>query len=96
MHHPRDHEIGKKGSSPCQSAPIGDLQAPAPWALQQSHSALFKLNNQLSTGRRVLTPQDDPVAAAQALVVTQSKEVNQQYINNRGRPNTNWRWSTAS
>ncbi len=53
--------------------------------IQQSHSALFKLNNQLATGRRVLTPQDDPVAAAQALVVTQSKEVNQQYINNQGQ-----------
>ena len=53
--------------------------------IQQSNSALFKLNNQLATGRRVLTPQDDPVAAAQALVVTQSKEVNQQYINNQGQ-----------
>ena len=53
--------------------------------IQQNHSALFKLNNQLSTGRRVLTPQDDPVAAAQALVVTQSKEVNQQYLNNQGQ-----------
>ena len=42
--------------------------------IQQSHSALFKLNNQLATGRRVLTPQDDPVAAAQALVVTQILE----------------------
>jgi len=53
--------------------------------IQQSQSSLYKLQNQLSTGRRVLTPQDDPVAAAQALVVTQSMEVNQQHINNQGQ-----------
>lgn len=45
---------------------------------------LFKLQNQMSTGRRVLTPQDDPVAAAQALVVTQTKSMNEQFIENQG------------
>jgi flagellar hook-associated protein 3 FlgL len=53
--------------------------------IQNNQSGLYKLQNQLSTGRRVLTPQDDPVAAAQALVVTQTKDVNQQYIENQGQ-----------
>lgn len=54
-------------------------------SIQQSQSALYKLQNQISSGRRVLTPQDDPVAASQALVVTQSMEVNAQYMNNQGQ-----------
>lgn len=53
--------------------------------IQRGQSSLYKLQNQLSTGRKVLTPQDDPVAAAQALVVTQSMEVNKQYIDNQGQ-----------
>lgn len=44
---------------------------------------LFKLQNQMSTGRRMLTPSDDPVASAQALVLTQSKEVSAQYLRNQ-------------
>ena len=51
----------------------------------KSQSALYKLQNHLATGRRVLTPQDDPVAAAQALIVTQSAAVNQQYLDNQGQ-----------
>ena len=53
--------------------------------IQNGQSALFKLQSQLSTGRRVLTPKDDPVAAAQALVVTQSLDVNAQYMVNQGQ-----------
>ena len=34
----------------------------------QLQTGLYKLQNQLSTGRRILSPADDPVAAAQALV----------------------------
>lgn len=45
---------------------------------------LFKLQNQLATGRKVLTPEDDPIAAAQALVVSQSKEVSSQFLENQG------------
>ena len=51
--------------------------------IQRNQSALFKLQNQLSTGRRVLTPEDDPVAAAQALLVTQAKEMNTQQTTNQ-------------
>lgn len=53
-------------------------------SILNSQGNLYKLQNQLSSGRRVQTPQDDPVAASQALVVTQSKEVNAQYIDNQG------------
>ncbi|HET6719070.1 MAG TPA: flagellar hook-associated protein FlgL [Rhodocyclaceae bacterium] len=49
-----------------------------------NQATLFKLQNQLSTGRRVLTPSDDPVASAQALVTTQSQSVNKQYMENQG------------
>lgn len=47
-------------------------------------SSLFRLQNQLSTGRKILTPADDPVAAAQALVVSQQKSVNDLFIDNQG------------
>lgn len=53
--------------------------------IQNSQSSLYKMQNQLSTGRRVLTPQDDPVAAAQALVVSQSISVNEQHTTNQGQ-----------
>ncbi|MHB1174845.1 MAG: flagellar hook-associated protein FlgL [Sulfuriferula sp.] len=54
------------------AARISDLQ-----------SNLVKTQQQLSTGRRILTPADDPVAAARALDVTQSQSVNAQYATNR-------------
>ena len=53
-------------------------------SLQRGQSALYKLQNQLSSAKRVLTPEDDPVAAAQALIVTQSKDVNAQHTDNQG------------
>lgn len=45
---------------------------------------LFKLQNQLSTGRKVLTPEDDPIASAQALILTQSSAVAEQHLKNQG------------
>ena len=50
-------------------------------ALEQS---LLRTQQQIATGRRILTPADDPVAAARALEVTQSQSVNTQFGNNRG------------
>lgn len=44
---------------------------------------LFTLQNQMATGRRILTPADDPVAAAQALVVSQQQSINSQFIDNQ-------------
>lgn len=52
--------------------------------LQLNQQSLFRLQNQLSTGRKVLTPADDPVAAAQALVVTQSQGRVEQFSENQG------------
>jgi flagellar hook-associated protein 3 FlgL len=51
--------------------------------IQNNQANLFKLQNQMSTGRRMLSPSDDPVAAAQALVVTQSKDVSLQQMENQ-------------
>ncbi|MBP6096093.1 MAG: flagellar hook-associated protein FlgL [Methyloversatilis sp.] len=44
---------------------------------------LFKTQQQLSTGRRVLAPSDDPVASARALEIDQSKSMNDQFGVNR-------------
>lgn len=51
--------------------------------INRNLAELFKLQNQLSTGRRILAPEDDPVASAQALVTTQSQAVNVQYMENQ-------------
>jgi flagellar hook-associated protein 3 FlgL len=53
-----------------------------------NQSTLFKIQNQLSTGRRVLTPADDPVASAQVLIATQSKI--------RAMPRASWLSSRAT
>ncbi len=49
----------------------------------QQQEALIKTQQQLSTGRRILTPSDDPISAAQALNISQSKSLNEQYSVNR-------------
>jgi len=46
-------------------------------------SALYQTQNQLSTGRRILTPADDPIGASEVLKVSQSKEVNKQFLANQ-------------
>lgn len=50
--------------------------------LGNRQSELTKLQNQLSTGRRILTPSDDPVSAARSLNLQQSTSLNEQYIEN--------------
>ena len=52
--------------------------------INRNQSELLRLQNQISTGRRILRPEDDPVAAAQALVATQSQEINRQHLENQG------------
>lgn len=47
-------------------------------------NALQHTQQQIATGRRVVTPSDDPAAAAQALEVSQAKAVNSQYAANQG------------
>ena len=51
--------------------------------LNTLQAQLQKTQMQLSTGRRVVTPSDDPVASARALEVSQSKEMNTQFSSNR-------------
>ncbi len=44
----------------------------------QQQDTLIKTQQQLSTGRRILTPSDDPIASAQVLNITQSASINKQ------------------
>lgn len=52
--------------------------------IQQQWSGLLHTQQQLSTGRRVLTPADDPIAASRALELGQSQGVNKQFMVNTG------------
>ncbi|WP_136416183.1 flagellar hook-associated protein FlgL [Herbaspirillum sp. ST 5-3] len=51
--------------------------------LGEAQASLSKTQEQIATGRRILTPADDPVAAAQALELTQSQSINSQFAVNR-------------
>ncbi|MGO4378471.1 flagellar hook-associated protein FlgL [Pseudoduganella sp. RAF53_2] len=51
--------------------------------LSRLQTSLAKTQNQLSSGLRVLTPADDPIASARALEVTQSQSMNAQFQTNR-------------
>lgn len=53
-------------------------------SIHRQTSSLLHTQQQVATGRRILAPSDDPVAAARALEVTQSKEINAQYSENQG------------
>lgn len=50
--------------------------------LQRNQALLVKGQEQISTGRRILTPADDPVAAARSLEVGQAKFANDQFLRN--------------
>ncbi len=50
--------------------------------LQQRQQDQIHLQQQISSGRRVMTPADDPIAAAAALNVKQSQALNAQYKTN--------------
>jgi flagellar hook-associated protein 3 FlgL len=52
--------------------------------MQQQSAKLLQVQQQISTGRRMLTPADDPIGAAQALQVTQAQTMNAQYSTNAG------------
>ena len=53
--------------------------------LQQRQQAGVKLQQQIASNQRVVTPADDPIAAASALDVRQSQAVNDQYRSNAER-----------
>lgn len=53
-------------------------------SIQKSQFILLSTQNHISTGKRVLTPADDPVAAARILELKQSSEVNNRHMENQG------------
>ena len=52
--------------------------------MQRQTSDLIKTQQQISANRRILTPSDDPVAAAKVLEVSQSSSLNKQFDTNTG------------
>lgn len=54
----------------------------------QQQETLIKTQQQLSTGRRILTPSDDPISAARVLSITQAESLNKQYSVNRTSANS--------
>lgn len=57
-------------------------------SLGNLQTGLARTQNQLSTGRRILTAADDPIASARALEVTQSEQINLQLATNRQNANS--------
>jgi len=53
-------------------------------AMQRQTSDFLHTQQQLASGRRILKPSDDPVSAARALEISQSRSVNSQYLENQG------------
>ena len=51
--------------------------------LSELQSGIVKTQQQISTGRRILSPSDDPVGAARALDLTQGQSINTQFAANR-------------
>ena len=52
-------------------------------AILRNQAQMEKTQQQVSSGRRILTPADDPAGAAQALDVAQAEAMNAQYAANR-------------
>lgn len=52
-------------------------------AMLQQQEELLKIQQQVSTGRRIVSPSDDPVAAARALDLAQALSLNGRYAENR-------------
>lgn len=52
--------------------------------LVNGQADMYKTQNQLSTGREILTPRDNPVDATLALMTEQYKSVNASYMKNQG------------
>lgn len=56
-------------------------------AMLRQSADLLHTQQQLSTGKRVLAPSDDPIAAARALEVSQTRSINEQFQTNQGYAN---------
>lgn len=57
-------------------------------AITKQQASLLHVQQQIATGRRILTPADDPVAAARALEVRHSLDITSQYATNHGNART--------
>lgn len=55
--------------------------------IQAQTANLLRTQQQIASGRRILTPADDPVSAARALEIRQSKSSNEQFLNNQAVAN---------
>jgi flagellar hook-associated protein 3 FlgL len=54
-------------------------------SMLQQQSALFKTQQQISTGKRIVTPADDPIGSARVHELSQAASLNTQYAENRHR-----------
>jgi flagellar hook-associated protein 3 FlgL len=52
--------------------------------ISRKQSEMAKTQEQLSSGKRVLTPSDDPIAASNALTAEQARALAEQYLRNQG------------
>ena len=52
--------------------------------ISDTQSSLARVQQQISSGKRLLTPADDPLGAARALDLGQGQSLNTQYAQNRG------------
>lgn len=57
-------------------------------SINRQTAALLHLQQQVANGRRILSPSDDPVAAARALEVTQSRDIVAQFKENHNNANS--------
>ncbi|WP_348945780.1 flagellar hook-associated protein FlgL [Chitinibacter sp. FCG-7] len=63
----------------------------------QSHIAdQAKLQSQLSSGRKILTPADDPIASARILDIAQARSINEQYATNSAAADSFMRLSEST
>ncbi|MDR2688809.1 MAG: flagellar hook-associated protein FlgL, partial [Azoarcus sp.] len=60
-------------------------------SIQDLWSRILHTSQEVATGRKVLTPADDPIAAARALDITQSQSINKQFGTNQGYSGDNLR-----
>jgi len=58
-------------------------------SINAQQSDLVHLFQQIGSGQRMVTPADDPLAAAQAINISQSQSINTQYAANRNVAKTN-------
>ena len=58
-------------------------------AIQEQQAGIVKSQQQFTSGRRVLTPEDDPIAAARGLEIQQSQSINKQYVVNADSTKSN-------